>query len=415
MKNNTDIIIIGGGVIGLACAHYLNDLDRSVLVIDSGDIGSGASHGNCGLLHFSGMIPLCSPGVISKEIFRMFTNTSPLYIKPGLNPALLGWLLRFAVNCNKRHMKYGSDVKNDILQYSLSLFRDLLSLDDFHCDFEERGLVVAFTDPKEFSAYEKTNQWLDQYGLGGCAYPGKRLQELEPCLNSSLAGGWFNSHDWHVRPETLMKTWRKYLSGKGVRFCEYAGVRDLNITAGRLTGVITPKGEFRADAFVLAAGAWSAGIAALLDLTIPVQPGKGYSITMERPASCPGLPCLLYERNMVVTPWKSGYRLGGTMEFSGFSNDLNRARLNRLIDGAREYLTSPSETPVIEEWKGFRPMTSDDLPIIDRSPAHDNLFIASGHGMLGLTLATGTGKAIAQLITGAPVDIDLRAFSASRF
>lgn len=117
---------------------------------------------------------------------------------------------------------------------------------------------------------------------------------------------------------------------------------------------------------------------------------------------------------MVVTPWHSGYRVGGTMEFSGFDASLNKARLSRLLKGAGEYLHSSGENPVLEEWSGFRPMTADDLPIIDRSPSTRNLYIATGHGMLGLTMATGTGKAVADMVTGGSAGIDLAPFSMER-
>ena len=419
IKHDQHIIIIGGGIIGLACAHYLSDHDIDILVIDQDGIGSGASHGNCGLLHFSGVIPLCAPGVISNEIFRMFSSASPLYIKPGLDFKLYYWLTRFALNCNPSHKSHGSAAKTALLKYSLDLFLDLFALDAFTdksaCELEKQGLVLAFKDPKKFEAYKKTNDWLAKYGFGGTAYPNEKLGDLEPCLKPHLAGAWLNSHDWHLRPDTLMKTWRNHLSQKGVRFLEYAKAQDFLTNEGRIQEVVTPKGSFKADTFVMATGAWAGPMASLLDTRIPVQPGKGYSLTMERPDPCPSIPCLLYERNMVVTPWESGYRLGGTMEFSGFNSPLHRKRLDRLIEGSQEYLSSPPGSVVTEEWTGLRPMTSDDLPVIDRSGDYSNLFIATGHGMLGITMATGTGKAITDMILENTLEIDMEAFSAKRF
>ncbi|MCP4671936.1 MAG: FAD-dependent oxidoreductase, partial [Desulfobacula sp.] len=152
-----------------------------------------------------------------------------------------------------------------------------------------------------------------------------------------------------------------------------------------------------------------------LKLNIPVQPGKGYSITMEKPDFSPEIPCMLYEKNMVVTPWENGLRLGGTMEFSGFDESLNQKRLSKLIQGAKEYLNIKINNSTMEQWSGFRPMTQDDLPIIDRSCLHDNLFVATGHGMLGVTMATGTGKAICDMIYGKKSQIDLSPFSLKRF
>ncbi|MBR9984473.1 MAG: FAD-dependent oxidoreductase, partial [Desulfosarcina sp.] len=152
-----------------------------------------------------------------------------------------------------------------------------------------------------------------------------------------------------------------------------------------------------------------------LGLRIPVQPGKGYSITMDRPAVCPTIPCYLVERNTVVTPWQSGYRLGGTMEFSGFDDQLNQRRLSNLETSAALYLKTPLGRRVTERWTSLRPMSVDDLPIIDRVPQLGNLYIATGHGMLGLSTATGTGRLVADMIMGRRPPIDPRPFSIRRF
>ena len=185
--------------------------------------------------------------------------------------------------------------------------------------------------------------------------------------------------------------------------------------AQQIVGVDTVKGNFKADEFVLATGAWAPRTLRQLKLDLPVQPGKGYSITMERPGTCPTYPCSLYEKSMVATPWKSGYRLGGTMEFSGYSDRLNQKRLSKLISGAEVFFKEPVGHPVIEEWTSLRPMTYDDLPIIDRAPSHENLIITTGHGMLGLTLATGTGKIVCDMVYGNTPQINITPFGISRF
>ncbi len=415
MKSNASIIIAGGGVIGLACAHYLSQSHSDILVIDKNEIGSGASHGNCGLLHYSGVIPLCAPGAVTSEMFRMITKTSPLYIKPTLDPSMIGWLFKFASHCSTSHMKNASVAKTALLKYSLSLFDDLFSNEPLFCELEKKGILIAFRDKRKFEEYKKTDEWLEKFGFKGTFYPKDRLHDIEPCLKEDLAGAYHNGHDWHLRPDVLMASWKKHLSKKGVRFLEYAGATEVVTQQRQVKQILTPRGAFSADAFVLSAGAWSGQAIAGLKTGIPVIPGKGYSITFKRPDPCPSIPVLLSERNMVVTPFQSGYRLGGTMEFSGFGLELNPQRLGRLVQGVKEYLVSSSKEPTVEKWAGLRPMTHDDLPIIDRAPGHDNLFLATGHGMLGLTMATGTGRAIADMINGSTPDIDLSAFSARRF
>lgn len=415
MNDNNDIIIIGGGIIGIACAHYLLDKGQRVRIIEQDQIGSGASHGNCGLLHFSGVIPLCTPGVVSHEILRTLKGSSPLYIQPRVDLGLWQWLINFARACNPTRMNTAAKAKDSILKYSAALFDTLLSEDGMDCDFEKNGLLLLFKDKKYFDKYEKTNAFLKTFGFDAKRLDQKQTKTFEPAVSSDVIGSYFNSHDWHLRPEHLLETWTKRLIEKGLIIERKCKANALNIENGRIKSVSTVKGTYRADQFVLTTGTWVPEIQKSLGLKIPVQPGKGYSITMMRPQKAPQRPCLLYERNMVATPWNSGYRLGGTMEFSGFDAQLNEKRLGRLIKGANEYLETSTAETVIERWTGLRPMTHDDLPIIGRPAGLDNLTMATGHGMLGLTMATGTGKIITDLILKNKCEIDISAFSPERF
>ena len=415
MEAKKDVIIIGGGVIGLATAHYLLEKGTRVRIIERNEIGKGASHGNCGLLCFSDMIPLCAPGTVSHEMMRTVKGISPLYVQPTTDLGRLLWLLKFALKCNAAHVKQASKDKYDFLAYSMGLFDDLLEQEAIPCDFEKKGLLTVFKDKKYFEKYQSTNAVMAQFGMGGKKIGGDDLYKFEPALKNDLAGAWFTPDDWHLRPDMMMASWRKYLSQNNVTIEEHNRVLDFEIKQGTITRVRTIKGEYTADAFVLATGAWTPETAEKLNLSIPIQPGKGYSITMERPGLCPVYPCLLYEKSMVATPWRSGYRLGGTMEFSGYNDYLNPKRLSRLVDGAKTYLKDPMGDPILEEWTGLRPMVYDDMPVIDRAEQLDNLVIATGHGMLGLTLGPGTGKIVSDLIYDLQPDIDIQPFSLTRF
>ncbi|MCP3874971.1 MAG: FAD-binding oxidoreductase [Desulfobacteraceae bacterium] len=415
MGSNNDVIIIGGGIIGLACAHYLIEKKASVRMIEQDLIGSGASHGNCGLLHFSGIIPLCSPGVVKHEIYRALRGNSPLYIKPTLDIQLIQWLVKFARHCNPTHMTAASKAKNDILKYSLELYNTLFSEYPLECEFEKKGLLLLFKEKKYFEKYKSTNDFLQNYNFGAKLLDKTEAQKLEPAISKNIKGAWFNAHDWHLRPEMLINSWKDILVKKGLVIEENCKMLDFGIENNKISHVNTVKGQYKADTFILTTGAWAPEVNKQLCLNIPVQPGKGYSITMERPDQSPEIPCLLYERNMVATPWKTGYRLGGTMEFSGFNDVLNKKRLSKLVKGANEYLNARDIHPVLEEWSGLRPMTYDDLPIIGKSSFQNNLFIATGHGMLGITMATGTGKTICDMIDKGKSQIELTPFSVERF
>ncbi|MCK5098287.1 MAG: FAD-dependent oxidoreductase [Desulfobacteraceae bacterium] len=415
MESNNDVIIIGGGIIGLACAYYLIKKNIPVRIIEQNHIGSGASHGNCGLLHFSGIIPLCSPGVVRHEIARTICGNSPLSIRPTLDLTLIKWLLKFAAHCNLTHMNIASKAKHDILEYSLDLFNTLFSEETLKCDFEKKGVLLLFKDKKYFNNHKSTNAFLQGYDLGGNSLDTDQALKMEPAIKKDIAGAWYYRQDWHLRPEMLIDSLKKLLIKKGVIIEEKSKMIDFGIKNNKIKYVNTVQGQYKADTFILTTGAFASRVGKQLNLNIPVQPGKGYSITMERPDQPPEIPCFLYERNIVATPWETGYRLGGTMEFSGFNDILNKKRLSNLVSGAKEYLNTQTDHLTLEEWSGLRPMTYDDLPIIDRSPLQDNLFLATGHGMLGLTMATGTGKAISDMICDKKAEIDLAPFSMDRF
>jgi len=415
MKKSNHIAIIGGGVIGLACAHYLVEEGMKVTILDRDKVGSGASHGNCGLLYFSDVIPLCVPGAVRNELVRTLCGTSPLYIKPELNLKRVIWLCKFAAHCRHSHKVQAAKDKFTLLKYSAGLFKKLFDEVDLDCDKSFEGLLSVFRSRKNWKGYSQASHFIENFCPGYKPLDTVQALALEPALRDDIAGVWHNTTDGHLRPDALMTAWKDHLGTCGVKFMEFCEVQEFCSTGRTVKSIETSKGSIGADAFILATGAWIPQLGKSLGLDIPVQPGKGYSITMERPENCPALPCMLYERNMVVTPWKSGYRLGGTMEFSGYDMTQTRNRLEKLINGAAEYLKDPVGNPVVEEWTSLRPMTYDDIPILDRSPRQDNLVLATGHGMLGLTMATGTGRIAADLILEKKPEINTRPFAITRF
>ena len=414
-SSHSDILVAGGGVIGLACAYYLSRAGRSVRIIEKETIGAGASHGNCGLIFVSDLPPLCSPGAIGQELLRTIQGTSPLYIKPRPDLALAFWLLRFAAKCNARHRDHAIKARDAILRASGELFNDLFKDETLNCDFERQGVLMAFIEPATMTGYEKTNRLLEPFGLDAEFLDRRAIRKIEPALGDQVCGGWYHRADSHLRPELLMTAWTSAVRRYHVEINEGCRLESFEVTNGTITGVRTNRGRYTADQIVLATGAWTPDLGRRLGIHIPVQPGKGYSVTMQRSSDCPRIPCYLYERNVVVTPWKSGFRLGGTMEFSGFDDHLNEKRLGNIERSAALYLKTPLGRRVTERWTGLRPMSVDDLPIIDRMPKMNNLYLATGHGMLGLSTATGTGRLIADMILGQRPPFDPRPFSIRRF
>jgi D-amino-acid dehydrogenase len=415
MEKQSDVLVIGGGVIGLACAYYLAKAGKNVRVLERETIGAGASAGNCGLIFTSHLVPLCAPGTIRHELRRMFRRSSPLYIQPTLDTGRLFWFLNFARKCTSDHMAHAIQARAHILQQSKKLYQKLFKEERLECDREEKGVLMVFKSPSEMQKYSQINRRLKPFGLEAVFLAGEDLFRHEPALRKDICGAWYHKTDSHLRPDKLLPAWQQTLLKMGVVFEENCCLETLVAENRRIHHAETTGGVYTAEAYVLATGAWTPRLTRRLKLNIPVQPGKGYSLTMSRPAVCPEMPCYFYEKSVVATPWESGFRLGGTMEFSGLNSIIRAARINNLASAAKEYLKEPIGEPATEEWVGMRPMVYDDLPIIDRAPHQANLVVATGHGMSGISMATSTGKLVAEIITGRKPHIDPTAFGVHRF
>jgi D-amino-acid dehydrogenase len=303
-----------------------------------------------------------------------------------------------------------------LLASSRRLYDELMRTEGLACEWEARGLLFAFRERAALEHYGETVQLVrEHFGLNPKRYDGDGLAALEPALKPGLAGGWHYDTDAHLRPDRLMTSWRRLLESRGVEVREGCAVTAWEPERGRARAVVTSQGQLTADAFVVATGAWTPLLNRQLGCKVPIQPGKGYSITMPRPAKCPAIPLIFEEHRVAVTPMHSGYRLGSTMEFAGYDTTLKRQRLDLLRAGASHYLQEPWCDPVEEEWYGWRPMTPDSVPIIDRSPVLANVWMAAGHNMLGLSMAPATGKLIAELLGDATLHLDPRPYGVGRF
>ncbi len=416
MSSPGQVIVVGGGVIGAACAHFLNRAGWAVTVVDSGGFGLGCSHANCGFVCPSHVLPLAAPGAVRDALKALLRPNSPLSIKPRLDPSLWAWLFRFARRCNRRDMLHAGHAIAALLNSSRALYEQIIKEEALECEWQTRGLLFVFLTRRGMHHYEQTDRLLrEQFGVAGKRLEGDELIATEPALKPGLAGGWLYQRDAHLRPDRLMDSWRRALERRGVAVREGCAVREVVREGGRARAVRTTQGEMSADAFVFATGALTPLLGGQLGCAVPIQPGKGYSITMPRPARCPSVPLLFDEHRVAATPIRSGYRLGSTMEFAGYDATIDRRRLDLLREGARHYLHEPACEPVEEEWFGWRPMTYDGMPIIDRSPALANVLIAAGHNMLGLSMAPATGKLVAELLGGAAPHVDPSPYSLRRF
>jgi D-amino-acid dehydrogenase len=409
------VVVVGGGVIGAACAYYLRLSGRAVTIIDRGEFGRGCSHGNCGYVCPSHVLPLAAPGALGNTLRTLLTRNSPLKVRWRLDPAMWGWFWRFARKCNQADMLAAARGIQALLVSSRSLYDELLRETLHDVEWEAQGLLFVFRTQGAMDHYATTDRLLrSEFGLGATRYDGPALCELEPAIKPGCAGAWHYTTDGHLRPDKLMLAWRRVLESQGVEIREHCELRDVTVDRHLARGLVTSHGDLAADQVVVATGAWTPLLRNVLRRHVPIQPGKGYSLTMRRPTVCPRIPMIFEEHRVAVTPFESAYRLGSTMEFAGYDDSLNPERLRLLRDAAAIYLKEPEAEPVLESWYGWRPMTPDSLPFIGRVPGADNLFLAAGHGMLGVSMSPATGRLIAELVSGTTPHLDPHPYAVGR-
>lgn len=410
------VVIIGGGVIGAACAYYLRQIGCGVTIVEKGAFGRGCSHGNCGFVCPSHVLPHAGPGAIGNILRAMMQPDSPLTVRPRFDLQLFRWLWGFARRCNEKAMLEAGAAIQALLQSSRTLYDDLLQKPGFDVEWQARGMLFVFLTQAAHEHYAATDQLMrDRFQVGAVRYDGSALNEFEPALKEGLAGGWHYDCDAHLRPDKLMFAFRDHLLARGVVIHEQCEFRNFTSTGRVVQSLETSTGNIPTDAVVIAAGAWTPLLHQALGIRVPVQPGKGYSLTMPRPARCPATPLIFEEHRVAITPMQSGYRIGSTMEFAGYDDTMNRSRLDLLRKGARHYLLEPEAEPVQEEWWGWRPMIYDGKPVIGPTPNQDNVWIAAGHGMLGLSMAPATGRLVSEMISGATPHVDPAPFAVTRF
>ena len=400
-SSDTHTLIVGGGVIGAFCAWFLRRSGRQVTIIERNEFGAGCSHGNCGYVSPSHVLPLTSPAQLRRGLKGMISRNSALRIRPRLSPSMWAWFFKFAMRCNHRDMVSAGRGRHAILESSRQLYQEFIEEENVDVEWKTDGLLFVFREQEGFDRYAETDHLLtNEFGVSAEPIPGHELVKLEPALKSGMAGAWHYRIDAHLRPDRLLSELHRKLLDGGVDILEQTEMQELVVSGQKITHVRTQHGEIAADEFVVATGPLTPMLNNVLGCRIPIQPGKGYSITMARPMVCPKYPMLLQEVHVGITPFDTGYRIGSTMEFAGYNTKLSPERLQYLRSGAARYLLEPTAEPVNEEWYGWRPMTWDGLPYIDRTPAFENVWVAAGHNMLGLSMGAATGKLVTEMVTG---------------
>ncbi|UCC39724.1 MAG: FAD-dependent oxidoreductase [Candidatus Aminicenantes bacterium] len=415
MSRDLDVLVVGGGAIGICSAYFLAEQGLQVTIVEQKEVASGCSGANAGLIVPSHSIPLASPGVLCQGLKWMLKPESPFYIKLRFSPILFNWLRRFRKASKYQQMLLGLHTLRDLNYSSLELFDHIISSESLSCDYRKDGWLLAYRTDKGLNKALDEARLLEDHDIDVKILSADDTLKMEPMLRDEITGGIFFPDDAHLDPERFVLALTELLQERGVNIHRQTKVLALEISNGHIKIARTTKEDFKPKQVVLAAGAWSPELVQNLSHELLVQPAKGYSISVKKPDSYPSLPLYLGEAKVAVTPLEDILRFAGTMELSGMDFSINRRRVDAIMHAARDYLRELEVLEIIDTRYGFRPCTPDGLPLIERFPGYDNLIVATGHCMLGISLAPITGKLVSQLVRGQTPDMDLSSFRVDRF
>lgn len=415
MKNRPEVLIIGGGVIGVCSAYFLTEHGHEVTLLERKDICSGCSYGNAGLTEYSHAIPIAEPGVLSQGLRWLWSADSPFFIKPRLDTTLFRWLRLFHAACNETRMRKSIPVILALGRASKELFEVLHSSEELEFGYRCEGRLSLFNSEAGLEKGIAAAKLLGEFGVQTHILDGNAVRKLEPNALSGIVGGIQFPEYGHLIPDRFVHAMASAAARRGADIRISTEVMGFDTSSGRISAVITTRGDFRPRQVVLAAGALSPFLANNLGLQLPIQPAKGYGATFKYPRDWPRLPLALEEKRLSVTPMRDGFRVNSSLELAGYDASLKRTKLEAIRQGMHAYLGGVEDLELQEFWGGFRPLTPDGLPIIGRSPDHDNLIIATGHGTAGMTQGPITGKLVSQLAVGAAPQMDLSPLRVERF
>ncbi len=415
-KSNS-VTIIGGGISGLCTAYYLVREGYAVTVIDKTDIKDGCSFGNMGFLSPSHFVPLASPGIFAEGMKYILDKQSPFYIKPRLDLNFLKWGWYFFRNSRKEVMETNIPHLNNILQLSRLLMNEIREDIGDVFGMQEIGCLMMCKNMETYYHELELAEQAEKLGLSVERLSGDDVQKLEPDVEVRVSGAVLFKDDAHIDPGKFMLAMADFLQKNGVTFKVETAVKGFRTEEKKVKSIVTDGGEIETENIVLAVGSWLPVLASKLGIKLLLEPGKGYSYTYEHVVPNIRYPAILVDGRCAVTPWNSKLRIGGTMEFSGLESKILYDRMVGIFKSVKTFYPGLdiSLPPHEGIWTGLRPVTPDGLPYIGPHTKYDNLFIAGGHAMLGISEGAGTGKLLSDIISGKEPAIQLSAFRPERF
>lgn len=439
------IVIIGGGVIGLSTAYYCLRRGHSVTVIErNGGQRDGCSFHNAGMVVPSHFVPLAAPGMVALGLKWMWNPASPFYIKPRLNADLLSWGMKFWRAATPDHVRRAAPLLRDLSLASRDCFEAFANDRSRRreaadgagakspnppphaggCDdttdfgFVKKGLLMLCKERHTLDEEAKTAEQSRALGIPAEVLDAKQVAALDPGARLDIAGAVYFPKDCHLVPARFMAALQNEVERLGGKFLWNREVADWKIENRRIIAITDSKNaKIEADEFVLCGGSWSPLLAGKLGLNIPIQAGKGYSLTLQKPRQLPEICSILTEARVAVTPMAGTLRVGGTMEIAGLNEDISPVRVQGIVNSFCRYFPEfrREDFDGIQPWRGLRPCSPDGLPYVGRTKKFENLSLATGHAMMGLSLGPATGTLMAEILSGEKPATDIAMLSPDRF
>jgi D-amino-acid dehydrogenase len=411
------VLIVGAGVVGLSAALFAAREGFDVTVVDeSAAPGDGCSYGNAGMIVPSHFVPLAAPGMVGRALRWMWDPESPFYLRPRLDPGLARWAWLFWRAATPRRAERSAPILRDLHLASRRLFEEWAAEWDDGFGLTRRGLLMLCRTPEGLHAEAKVAAQAKALGVDAEMLTAAEAQALEPGLRMEVAGAVRVPLDGHLSPERLMAALRRAVEGAGARVVQDVSVKGWRLRGGRVDAAVTSAGEVEAEEHVLAAGVWSTDLARGLGLRLPMEAGKGLSLTLPRPRCLPSHCAILAEAYVAVTPMGDALRFAGTMELAGLDRGVGPARVRGIVRAVARYLPDFTEADFagVPVWSGLRPCSPDGLPYVGRVGRFANLSVATGHAMLGVSLGPITGRLVADGLAGRAPAVDVAALAPDR-
>jgi D-amino-acid dehydrogenase len=413
-----EIIVIGAGVVGLSTAYYCAQRGHHVTVIDRGKPDDeNCSYGNAGLVCPSHIIPLAAPGMVALGLKWMWSPESPFYVKPRLSPSLLRWGWQFYRAANTQRVNQAAPLLRDLNVASRTCFEEFAKHHGNSFSFEHRGLLCLCKTERKLEHEAHVAKHATELGLKTDVLGPKQTAALDPNIRMDIAGAVYFADDCHLVPGRFMAALKQQVKDLGVNVSWNTTARAWRHARGHIEALSTDKGDLQAAEYVVCAGSWSQNFLRPIGVHIPLQAGKGYSLTLPQPQHLPTIPAILTEARVAVTPMAGALRFGGTMEIAGLNEDINPARIRGIVKSVPAYYPDfgPDDFAAVQPWRGLRPCSPDGLPYVGRPSRFSNLCVATGHAMLGLSLGPVTGKLVSEIISDEMPSLDMELLNPDRY